>query len=84
MKRRKKSTPLTERILFPPVKIGLRAIDDTADAMVSPVDATISAMCAVNAGTMLSVKGQDYTLSERSPNHREWKTTSTVMHLYCI
>lgn len=32
--------------------------------MVSPVDATISAMCAVNAGTILSVKGQDYTLSE--------------------
>ncbi|WP_339294873.1 archaetidylserine decarboxylase [Paenibacillus sp. FSL W7-1279] len=46
------------------LKIGLRAIDDTADAMVSPVDATISAMCAVNAGTILSVKGQDYTLSE--------------------
>ncbi|KOR82552.1 archaetidylserine decarboxylase [Paenibacillus solani] len=50
------------------LKIGLRTIDDTADAMVSPVDATLSFMGTIHAGTILSVKGQDYTLSELLAN----------------
>lgn len=46
------------------LKIGLRAIDATADAMVSPVDATITAMGTIDTGTILNVKGQDYTIEE--------------------
>ncbi|GAB6927066.1 phosphatidylserine decarboxylase [Paenibacillus sp. JCM 10914] len=46
------------------LKIGLRAIDETTDAMVSPVDATVSTMTPIQAGTILNVKGQDYSLAD--------------------
>ncbi|NMO95671.1 archaetidylserine decarboxylase [Paenibacillus lemnae] len=46
------------------LKMGMRAIDETADAMTSPVDGVITGMGAVTAGTILNVKGQDYTIAE--------------------
>ncbi|MEK3733652.1 MULTISPECIES: archaetidylserine decarboxylase [Paenibacillus] len=46
------------------LKIGMRSIDDTQSAMVSPVDATITAQGLIQAGTIVNVKGQDYTIAE--------------------
>jgi phosphatidylserine decarboxylase len=46
------------------LKSGARAIDQTADGIVSPVDAVITGMGPIRDGMLLSVKGQDYSLAE--------------------
>lgn len=46
------------------LKPGSRTIDDAADALVSPVDAKITACGPIRDGLLLQVKGQDYTLDE--------------------
>lgn len=46
------------------LKIGMRTVNDTASAMTSPVDGVITGMGAINARTILNVKGQDYTIDE--------------------
>lgn len=46
------------------LKMGMRAIDETAGAMTSPVDSLITGMGPIKAGTILNVKGQDYTVEE--------------------
>lgn len=46
------------------LKIGMREIDTTADAMTSPVDGIITGMGEIHAGTILNVKGQDYTVGD--------------------
>lgn len=52
------------------LKAGLRPLDAHPDALLSPVDSLITGMGPIQAGTMLNVKGQDYTVEEllnRSP-----------------
>lgn len=52
------------------LKPGLRPIDRTPNALLSPVDALITGIGQIEDGTLLSVKGQDYTVEEllnRSP-----------------
>ncbi|MBD2860823.1 archaetidylserine decarboxylase [Paenibacillus oceani] len=52
------------------LKPGLRPLAERADALLSPVDALITGMGSIQSGTMLNVKGQDYTVDEllnRSP-----------------
>ncbi|WP_010271100.1 archaetidylserine decarboxylase [Paenibacillus senegalensis] len=52
------------------LKPGLRPIDLTEKGLVSPVDALITGMGRIEAGTIVNVKGQDYTVEEllnRSP-----------------
>ncbi|GAA3408643.1 archaetidylserine decarboxylase [Paenibacillus hodogayensis] len=52
------------------LKPGLRPFDENPDALLSPVDALITGMGPIQAGTLLNVKGQDYTVEEllnRSP-----------------
>lgn len=46
------------------LKPGRRPIDSSQDALVSPVDAKITACGMISDGLMLQVKGQDYTLDE--------------------
>ena len=46
------------------LKPGLRSIDQTADSLVSPVDARITGIGKIENGTILNVKGQDYTVEE--------------------
>ncbi len=46
------------------LKPGIRPIDLSAGALVSPVDAKITACGTINDGLLLQVKGQDYTLDE--------------------
>lgn len=46
------------------LKMGMRAIDETASAMTSPVDGVITGMGGISARTILNVKGQDYTIDE--------------------
>lgn len=46
------------------LKPGMRPIASEADALVSPVDATITAMGDISCGTIMNVKGQDYKLEE--------------------
>lgn len=46
------------------LKKGLRPIDDTPQALVSPVDAMITGIGAISEGLILNVKGQDYTVDE--------------------
>lgn len=46
------------------LKPGMRPIATDTDALVSPVDATITAMGDITSGTMLNVKGQDYKIEE--------------------
>lgn len=46
------------------LKPGSRPVDDTAGALVSPVDAKITACGTIEDGLMLQVKGQDYTVDE--------------------
>lgn len=46
------------------LKPGQRPISTEADVMVSPVDSLITAMGKIDAGTILNVKGQDYSLDE--------------------
>ncbi|RKN85258.1 archaetidylserine decarboxylase [Paenibacillus ginsengarvi] len=52
------------------LKPGLRPFDDNPESLLSPVDALITGMGKIEKGTMLNVKGQDYTVDEllnRSP-----------------
>ncbi|WP_226001785.1 archaetidylserine decarboxylase [Paenibacillus sp. BJ-4] len=52
------------------LKAGMRPIDTNAEVMTSPVDARITFTGPITTGTLLNVKGQDYTLNEllnRSP-----------------
>jgi len=46
------------------LKPGARPVDEAADALVSPVDARVAASGTIQDGTLLQVKGQDYTLDE--------------------
>lgn len=46
------------------LKPGARPVDEAADALVSPVDARVAACGTIRDGTLLQVKGQDYTLDE--------------------
>ncbi|WP_028611906.1 archaetidylserine decarboxylase [Paenibacillus harenae] len=52
------------------LKPGLRLVDEGADSLVSPVDALVTGAGWISGGTILNVKGQDYTIDEllgRSP-----------------
>jgi len=59
------------------LKPGARPIDEAADALISPVDARVAACGTIQDGTLLQVKGQDYTLDEllgaspRIPQYRD-------------
>lgn len=58
------------------LKIGLRAVDNDPEALVSPVDALITGAGEIKSGTILNVKGQDYTVEEllnRSPRTENYK-----------
>ncbi|MFD2612337.1 archaetidylserine decarboxylase [Paenibacillus gansuensis] len=58
------------------LKPGLRPITEDTSALVSPVDALITGMGAIQDGTILNVKGQDYTLEELlhySPRQENYK-----------
>ncbi|MGG1312134.1 archaetidylserine decarboxylase [Cohnella laeviribosi] len=46
------------------LKPGSRPVDGNADALVSPVDARVTACGSVSKGMLLEVKGQTYTLDE--------------------
>jgi phosphatidylserine decarboxylase len=46
------------------LKPGMRPIASDVDALVSPVDATITAMGNINSGTIMNVKGQDYKIED--------------------
>ncbi|WP_379130552.1 archaetidylserine decarboxylase [Paenibacillus sp. sgz500958] len=46
------------------LKTGMRPVAADPDALASPVDALITAMGEINAGTIMNVKGQDYSLEE--------------------
>ncbi|QJD84085.1 archaetidylserine decarboxylase [Cohnella herbarum] len=46
------------------LKPGKRPIDQTASALVSPVDAKITGCGVIKNGMLLQVKGQDYTIEE--------------------
>ncbi|GGF98908.1 archaetidylserine decarboxylase [Paenibacillus abyssi] len=63
------------------LKPGAREIEPHPDVLVSPVDALITGAGPVNSGTILNVKGQDYTIEEllnRSPR------TENYRHGFCI
>lgn len=52
------------------LKPGLRPVETKPDSLVSPVDAAITGMGTIQAGQIVGVKGQDYTIEEllnRSP-----------------
>lgn len=52
------------------LKPGMRKIDSSADQVASPVDALITGAGTIHKGTILDVKGQNYTVDEllnRSP-----------------
>ncbi|WP_410514163.1 archaetidylserine decarboxylase [Paenibacillus sp. BR2-3] len=46
------------------LKSGMRPVAAEPDALVSPVDAMITAMGDITAGTIMNVKGQDYQLED--------------------
>jgi len=46
------------------LKPNMRPIDDTQNAVVSPVDAVIASCGEIHKGTILNVKGQDYSIAE--------------------
>lgn len=63
------------------LKPGSRPVDPDPDALVSPVDALVTGAGVVEAGTVLNVKGQDYTVEEllgRSPRMENYR------HGYCM
>ncbi|KRE51239.1 archaetidylserine decarboxylase [Paenibacillus sp. Soil522] len=63
------------------LKPGLREIHAGEDALVSPVDALITGAGPISSGSIVNVKGQDYTIDEllnRSPR------TANYMHGYYI
>ncbi|BBH24991.1 phosphatidylserine decarboxylase proenzyme [Paenibacillus baekrokdamisoli] len=58
------------------LKPGMRIIEADSTALVSPVDALITGAGPITAGTILNVKGQDYTVDEllnRSPRTENYK-----------
>ncbi|MFC5648088.1 archaetidylserine decarboxylase [Paenibacillus solisilvae] len=58
------------------LKAGMRTIDTDPAALVSPVDALVTGAGPIKAGTILNVKGQDYTVEEllnRSPRTENYK-----------
>ncbi|CAE6450636.1 unnamed protein product [Rhizoctonia solani] len=58
------------------LKPGSRPVDAEPDAVVSPVDALITGCGPIRQGTILNVKGQDYTIEEllnRSPRTENYK-----------
>jgi phosphatidylserine decarboxylase len=58
------------------LKPGLRSLDPAPDSLVSPVDALVTGAGAIETGTILNVKGQDYTVEEllnRSPRMESYK-----------
>ncbi|MBW7474494.1 archaetidylserine decarboxylase [Paenibacillus oenotherae] len=58
------------------LKPGVRTIDTAAAALVSPVDALITGIGPIEAGTIINVKGQNYTIEEllnRSPRMENYK-----------
>jgi phosphatidylserine decarboxylase len=46
------------------LKPGARPVDETPGVLVSPVDARITGMGPIRRGTILNIKGQDYTIDE--------------------
>lgn len=46
------------------LKAGLRPIDADTNSLISPVDATITGIGPIEAGMLLNVKGQDYSLED--------------------
>ncbi|MCZ8519189.1 MULTISPECIES: archaetidylserine decarboxylase [Paenibacillus] len=46
------------------LKSGLRPVDASPQTMVSPVDALITGMGPIREGSIVNVKGQDYTIEE--------------------
>jgi phosphatidylserine decarboxylase len=58
------------------LKPGIRIIDADPAALVSPVDALVTGAGPIEAGTILNVKGQNYTVEEllnRSPRMENYK-----------
>ncbi|MCQ6559675.1 archaetidylserine decarboxylase [Paenibacillus mendelii] len=58
------------------LKAGIRTIDDGTTALVSPVDALITGAGPIDSGTIMNVKGQDYTVDEllnHSPRTENYK-----------
>ncbi len=58
------------------LKPGMRKIDTGANALISPVDALITGCGPIQEGTIVNVKGQDYTIDEllnRSPRTENYK-----------
>lgn len=53
------------------LKEGVRFINPAADALVSPVDALITGMGEIKNGTILNIKGQQYTISEMLQNEQQ-------------
>ncbi|CAH1221615.1 Phosphatidylserine decarboxylase proenzyme [Paenibacillus plantiphilus] len=59
------------------LKSGARTIDSATASLVSPVDALITGIGPIHAGTIINVKGQDYTVEEllnhspRTENYRD-------------
>jgi len=53
------------------LKPGARSIDPAPDSCVSPVDALITGIGPISDGLMLSVKGQDYSVSELLNSSKE-------------
>lgn len=55
---------------------GARPIDPSADTLISPVDALITGIGTIEDGTIVNVKGQDYTVEEllsRSPRTENYR-----------
>jgi len=46
------------------LKPGMRPVEEGPNVLTSPVDAKITAMGGIDAGTILNVKGQDYSVAE--------------------
>lgn len=46
------------------LKPGARPVDEHPEALISPVDALITAMGEIDDGRLINVKGQDYTVEE--------------------
>lgn len=58
------------------LKPGMRPVDTDPHALVSPVDALITGAGPIESGTIVNVKGQDYTIEEllnRSPRTESYK-----------
>lgn len=58
------------------LKGGMRPIHESADGLISPVDALITFMGEIRSGTIFNVKGQDYTLQDllnRSPRAQTYE-----------